>query len=123
MTGYSLKGSITFLLIVLALVVAVVSGAWSEAGTLLLMLLVGMVFYQVGRFFIRGLTGWDPHEGTTARDRVARTRTTSRDTRKDTLSSSLYNPFKCPYCRRSFKVKSALDQHISDKHDLKGDSR
>lgn len=69
MTGYSLKGIIAFWAIAITLVIAFFSGEFEVAGTLLLYLIAGMILYQVGRFFIRGLTGFDPDDGTTRSDR------------------------------------------------------
>lgn len=69
MTGYSLKGTISFVAMVLLIITALFSGEFGEAFYLIGMLVVGMVLYQVGRLFIRGVTGFDPDDGTTKRDR------------------------------------------------------
>jgi len=69
MTGYNIKGTIGFILIVVVLVATLFSGDFSGAGNIFLTLIAGMILYQVGRFIVRGVTGFDPHEGTTRSDR------------------------------------------------------
>lgn len=62
MTGQELKGRITFWILVLALIAAVFSGNWGEAGYLLVLLVGGIIIYQVTGWLFVVLTGgrWDP---------------------------------------------------------------
>lgn len=69
MTGYNIKGIIAFVVILLLILFALFSGSFSEVGYLFLVLIIGIVLYQVYRFVVRGATGWDPHKGTTRGER------------------------------------------------------
>lgn len=71
MTGYNIKGIIVFVVILLLILFTLFSGNFSEIGYLFLVLITGIVLYQVYRFVVRGATGWDPHKGTTRGERRA----------------------------------------------------
>jgi len=71
LTGYSLKGSITFWILMALVVLAVLSGELGDAAQYLLTLVGGVLLYQGGRWFIRIITGgYDPHDGSTAAHRT-----------------------------------------------------
>ncbi|MDW7661841.1 MAG: hypothetical protein SCL54_10525 [Bacillota bacterium] len=65
MTFYSIKGTIMFWVIVGSIIIAIISGNLIEAGSLIIYLIIGMVLYQIGRFSVRLITGFDPSNGTT----------------------------------------------------------
>jgi len=52
-------------------VLAVLSGELGDAAQYLLTLVGGVLLYQGGRWFIRGVSGYDPHDGSTAVSRAA----------------------------------------------------
>jgi len=69
-TGYSVKGFIAFCIVVILLFITLLSGEFSRAGWIFLLLIGGMIFYQVIRFAMRSTIGYDPHEGTTCSERT-----------------------------------------------------
>lgn len=71
-TGYSLKGFIVFCIIVILLFITFLSGEFATAGWIFLLLIGGMIFYQIMRFAMRSTIGYDPHEGTTRSERATK---------------------------------------------------
>jgi len=68
-TGYNLKGFIGFWIVVILLLIALFSGEFAKVGWILLLLIGGMILYQIIRFAMRSTIGYDPHEGTTRSER------------------------------------------------------
>jgi len=115
-TGYSLKGFITFWIVVILLLTAFFSGNFSGAGQIFLVLIGGIILYQIMRFVMRAITGWDPHEGTTRSGRtVQKELERSLNTTKE---NSKFKKWKCDSCRKVFKSELALDSHKKTKHNI-----
>jgi tetratricopeptide (TPR) repeat protein len=69
LTGYSIKGTITFWLIVAGILFALLAGDIDEAFGFFVMLILGVFLYQAGRWIVRIITGYDPDDGSTKDDR------------------------------------------------------
>jgi len=69
MTGYNIKGTIGFIFFVLLILISLLSGDLEQTRQLILYMIGGMILYQIIRFFIRGVSGFDPHDGTTKSER------------------------------------------------------
>lgn len=63
MSFYSIKGTIIFIMMLILVISAFFSGNYQEVFRLIGLLVSGMILYQVGRWLLRLITGWDPHEG------------------------------------------------------------
>jgi hypothetical protein len=119
MTGYSLKGTITFWILV---VLTILSG-----GALLPFLIIGIITYQLGGLLVRSLTGYDPRDGTTANDRkrqesinqiIIESRLKSdpvfiaEEKRQKAISANRY----CEDCHKIFVDEVAFISHKDAKH-------
>lgn len=64
MTGQRVKGFLTFLMLVVATLGALLQGNWSGAGKLVCVLIVGVLAYKLIGHFVRIVSAWkwDPYE-------------------------------------------------------------
>jgi hypothetical protein len=104
MTGYEIKGIIGFLLALAVLVFTIFTGDFSGAGYVLMYLVGGMILYQIGRFMIRIITGWDPDSGAIKSSRALHSTSKKSHNKIKVGSNSMTREAKESWVRLAFFV-------------------